>query len=139
MRTPLRLVLPLSALFFAMGSATPSDDLDTFVMAQMARRHVAGLSLAIVQDGKIVESRAYGVTDSGASRSVTTTTLFQAGSISKAVAALAALHLVEAHKLDLDRDVNATLKSWHVPSNQFTTKPVTLRGLLSHTAGLTVH
>jgi CubicO group peptidase (beta-lactamase class C family) len=96
--------------------------------------------LAIIQGGRIVEARAYGVTDSGGGKTVDTTTLFQAGSISKSVSALGALHLVEQHKLDLDSDVNATLKTWKVPPNQFTsTKPVTLRELLSHTAGLTVH
>ena len=140
MRLASRILIPLSALLLATGSAQAPDDLDAFVLAQMARRHVPGLSLAIIQDGKIIEARAYGVTDRGITRSVGTTTLFQAGSISKSVAALGALHLVERGKLDLDTDVNAALKSWKLPSSEFTTsKPVTLRGLLSHTAGLTVH
>ena len=140
MRFASRILIPLSALLLATGSAQAPDDLDAFVLAQMARRHVPGLSLAIIQDGKIIEARAYGVTDRGITRSVGTTTLFQAGSISKSVAALGALHLVERGKLDLDTDVNAALKSWKLPSSEFTTsKPVTLRGLLSHTAGLTVH
>ena len=135
----LSLFLP-AVLLFATGSANAPDDLDAFVTAQLARRHVAGLSLAIVQDGKIVEARAYGVTDRGGNRPVGTSTLFQAGSISKSVSALGALHLVEHGKLDLDSDVNATLKSWKVPSSEFTmSKHVTLRGLLSHSAGLTVH
>jgi CubicO group peptidase (beta-lactamase class C family) len=140
MRFATRVLVPLSALLFATGSASAPDDLDTFVMDQIARRHVAGLSLAIVQDGKIIVARAYGVTDRGSSRPVTTSTLFQAGSISKSVAALGALHLVEQWKLTLDTDVNTTLKSWKLPASEFTaSKPVTLRGLLSHTAGLTVH
>ena len=71
---------------------------------------------------------------------MTTSTLFQAGSISKPVAALGALRLVEQGKLALDEDVNARLTTWKVPENEFTReKKVTLRGLLSHTAGLTVH
>ena len=140
MRFITRVLVPLSALLFVAGSASAPDDLDTFVMEQMARRHIAGLSLAVVQDGRIIAARAYGVTDDGGSRPVSTTTLFQAGSISKSVAALGALHLVEQGKLALDADVNTTLKSWKLPSSQFTaTKPVTLRGLLSHSAGLTVH
>jgi CubicO group peptidase (beta-lactamase class C family) len=71
---------------------------------------------------------------------VTPSTLFQAGSISKPVSAAGALRLVEQGKLELDRDVNASLVTWKVPENEFTKeKKVTLRGLLSHTAGLTVH
>ena len=64
----------------------------------------------------------------------------QAASVSKPVAAMGALVLVEDGKLSLDGDVNKFLKSWKVPANEYTAKaPVTLEGLLSHTAGLTVH
>jgi CubicO group peptidase (beta-lactamase class C family) len=115
-----------------------ADDLDTFIQAQMAQRQINGLSLAVIQDGKI-QARAYGVTARGGSV-VTTDTLFQAGSISKSVAAMGAMKLVEQGTLSLDQDVNATLKTWKVPENEFTkAQKVTLRRLLSHTAGLTVH
>ena len=80
------------------------------------------------------------MTEKGGESPVTTATLFQAGSISKPVSALGALRLVEQGKLALDEDVNARLVTWKVPENEFTReKKVTLRGLLSHTAGLTVH
>lgn len=143
MRT-IRRTLPLLLALLGCASATPAtgrgDDLDAFVIAQMARRHVPGLSLAIIQDGRIVDARAYGVTDPGGSVPATPATLFQAGSISKAVSALGALRLVEQGKLSLDADVNTELTTWKVPSSAFTAaRPVTLRGLLSHTAGLTVH
>ena len=116
------------------------DSLDAFVRAQMAQRHIRGLSLAIIKDGKIAVARAYGVLDDSSKAPVSTTTLFQAGSISKPVSALGALHLVEAGTLSLDADVNTKLTSWKVPDNQFTsTEKVTLRRLLSHNAGLTVH
>jgi CubicO group peptidase (beta-lactamase class C family) len=115
-----------------------ADDLDTFIQAQMAQRQINGLSLAVIQDGKI-QARAYGVATRGGAP-VTTETLFQAGSISKSVAAMGAMKLVEQGTLSLDQDVNATLKTWKVPENEFTkTEKVTLRRLLSHTAGLTVH
>jgi CubicO group peptidase (beta-lactamase class C family) len=71
---------------------------------------------------------------------VTTKTLFQAGSISKPVAATGMLAMVQQGKLSLDEDVNAKLKTWKVPENEFTKEQkVTLRRLASHTAGLTVH
>lgn len=101
---------------------------------------VPGLSIAVIQDGRIVWAKGYGLADVDANKPVTAATLFQAGSISKPVAAMGALTLVEDGKLSLDRDINASLKSWKVPSNAFTQKtPVTLEELLSHTAGLTVH
>jgi CubicO group peptidase (beta-lactamase class C family) len=119
---------------------TASDAVDNVILGEMRKRHVAGLSLAIIQDGKIVKARGYGVTQQGGDSPVTTATLFQAGSISKSVSALGALRLVEQGKLALDEDVNARLVTWKVPENEFTReKKVTLRGLLSHTAGLTVH
>ncbi len=71
---------------------------------------------------------------------VTPDTLFQAASISKPVAAVAVLRLVDQGKLNLDTDVNQYLKSWKLPANEFTTKTkVTIRQLLTHTAGLTGH
>ena len=122
------------------AQAARVDSLDAFVKAQMAQRHIRGLSLAIIKDGRIVVARGYGVVDEGSKAPVTTATLFQAGSISKPVSALGALHLVEAGKLSLDDDVNTKLTSWKVPENRFTTsEKVTLRRLLSHSAGLTVH
>jgi CubicO group peptidase (beta-lactamase class C family) len=107
---------------------------------RMAHYKVPGLSVAVINDGKIEWARGYGVVEKDGGKPVTTETLFLAGSISKPVAALAALRLVEQGKLDLDEDVNRKLKTWKVPENEFTKeKKVTLRGLLSHSAGLTVH
>ncbi len=135
-------ILTAAALLAAaapLAAQAAPDELDKFVLAQMAQRRIPGLSLAILQDGKL-DARAYGVTDLGGTQRVTATTLFQAGSISKSVAALGALHLVEQHKLNLDTHVNASLTTWKLPPSEFTaTKAVTLRTLLSHTAGLTVH
>lgn len=117
-----------------------ADKLDDFIKAQLKKTKVPGLSLAIIQDGKIVKVKSYGVTDKESKTPITPSTLFQAGSVSKSVAALGALSLVEKGKLALDEDVNAKLTTWKVPENEFTKqKRATLRGILSHTAGLTVH
>jgi len=138
MRRPLCTVLLtivcLSPLAPVRAQATRLDSLDAFVKAQMALRQVRGLSLAVIKEGKIVVARAYGVVDDSTKAPVTTSTLFQAGSISKPVSALGALRLVEKGTLSLDDDVNAKLTSWKVPENKFTTtEKVTLRRLLSHT------
>ncbi|MGO9518191.1 MAG: serine hydrolase [Candidatus Korobacteraceae bacterium] len=101
---------------------------------------VPGLSVAVVDDFKIVWAKPYGVTEAGTTNPVTTTTLFQAASISKVVSATGALYLVEHGKLSLDEDVNKELTTWKVPENEFTaTQKVTLRRLMSHNAGTTVH
>ena len=101
---------------------------------------IPALSVAIIDNFRIAATRTYGVSEAGGSRHVTPRTLFQAGSISKPVAALGALHLVEQGKLSLDDDVNHKLKGWRVPENGFTQEQkVTLRRLLSHSSGLTVH
>ena len=134
----IRRMTPLAVVALLLESAPPGDSLDSFIGSQMAQRQINALSLAIIQDGQI-EARAYGVTARGGTP-VTTATLFQAGSISKPVAATGALKLVDRGVLTLDEDVNVKLKSWKVPDNAFTqTEKVTLRRLLSHTAGLTVH
>ena len=83
-------------------------------------------------------ARGYGLADQATGRAVTPDTMFQAASISKPVAASGALALVDQGVLSLDRPVNEQLTSWQVPAHDFT-EQVTLRRLLSHTAGLTVH
>jgi len=102
--------------------------------------NVPGLSIAVIDDNKMVWAKGYGVIEAGSSTPVTTKTLFQAGSISKPVAATGALSLVEHGKLVLDENVNEKLKTWKVPENELTKNgKVTLRRLMSHTAGLTIH
>ncbi|CAA9302982.1 MAG: Beta-lactamase class C-like and penicillin binding proteins (PBPs) superfamily [uncultured Cytophagales bacterium] len=113
----------------------------TFNLTDRMRHYkVPAVSIAVVNNGRIEWARAYGHPGRDSLRKADTLTLFQAASISKPVAALAALHLVEKDKLDLDADVNKYLKTWKVKDSRFTAdKPVTLRGLLTHSAGLTVH
>jgi CubicO group peptidase (beta-lactamase class C family) len=109
------------------------------LLAEMARVRVPGVSIAVIHAGRIEWARGFGVTAIGGS-DVTPRTLFQAASISKPVTAVAALRLVQEGKLDIDVDVNRYLKNWKIPTNDFTDQhPVTLRELLSHTAGMTVH
>jgi CubicO group peptidase (beta-lactamase class C family) len=107
--------------------------------ARMAELKVPGVSIAVIHEGRIEWARGFGVTRL-AGPPVTDKTLFQAASISKPVFALAVLHLVDAGKLNLDTNVNDYLKEWKLPDNDFTRQSkVTLRGLLTHSAGLTVH
>ncbi len=113
----------------------------TWTIAERMKHYgVEGVSIAVIRDSKLEWARGYGIADVESKQPVTTSTLFQAASISKPVAAMGALVLVEDGKLSLDGDINKYLKGWKVPANELTAKgPVTLERLLSHTAGLTVH
>lgn len=110
---------------------------------ELARRmqfyKTPGVSIAVINQGRIEWARGYGFLEVGGNRPVTPETLFQAASISKPVAAMAVLRLVQKNRLTLDEDVNKKLVSWKVPDNGFTKeRKVTLRGLLSHSASITV-
>jgi CubicO group peptidase (beta-lactamase class C family) len=106
---------------------------------RMAHYATPGASIGVVHDGEIDWVRGFGVRTIGAAAEVTADTLFQAGSIAKPVFALAVMRLVEDGTLDLDTDVNRYLTSWRVPANGGWQPQVTLRQLLSHSAGATVH
>lgn len=100
---------------------------------------IPGLSVAVVKDFAIHWAKGYGVRDSRSGEPVTEDTPFQVASITKTVSATVTLRLVQEGRLDLDRNVNEYLKRWKVPENEFTkVEKVTLRRILSHTAGLTV-
>ena len=115
------------------------DKIDEYITKQMETSGVKGMSIAIIDGGKIVKVKGYGFTDADRKTPVTPLTLFQAASMSKVVTAMGALRLVDNNRLSLDEDVNAKLTSWKVPENEFTKdEKVTLRRLLCHMAGTTV-
>lgn len=106
---------------------------------RMVRWKVPAVSVAVIDDGKIVWAQGYGVLRAGQDDPVTMQTRFQAASISKTVTAAAALSLVDARQLTLDGDIAAALRSWSIPAKAFTAqRALTLRDLLSHTGGVTV-
>ncbi|MEJ7813421.1 MAG: serine hydrolase domain-containing protein [Gemmatimonadaceae bacterium] len=110
------------------------------IAERMRYYKVPGVSIAVINGGAIEWARGYGVLEAGSAARVDTGTLFQAASISKPVAAMAALRLAQEGRLDLDEDVNRKLTSWKPPESDLTKeKKVTVRGILSHGAGLTVH
>jgi len=116
------------------------DQSPTWTRAErMAHHRVPGLSLAVISEFRIAWANGYGLANAETGAPVTTDTIFQAASISKAVTAAGALRAVEEGRLALDEDINRALRSWRLPENEHTAAaPVTLRGLLGHTAGTTV-
>jgi CubicO group peptidase (beta-lactamase class C family) len=111
------------------------------IQDRMKYYETQAVSVAMIDNNKIVWANAYQSSpDLHTHKNIDEHTLFQAASISKPVTAMGALLLVQQGKLSLDEDVNTYLKSWKVPENKFTTtEKVTLRRLLSHTAGTSVH
>ena len=110
------------------------------ILDRMAYYKVPGVSIAVVENGKLKWAKGYGYANTKTKTKIDANTLFQAGSISKPVAALSALKLYQEGLLKLDEDVNTYLKNWSLPENEFTKQnKVTLEKLLFHTARTTVH
>ncbi len=105
---------------------------------RMKYYNVPGASIAVIKDFKVDWAKGYGLADKSKNIPVTTETMFSAGSISKFLSAVTALSLVQSGKMELDAPINNYLTSWKITENDFTKKtPITLRMLLSHTAGTT--
>ena len=101
-----------------------------------------GVSVAVMKDGRIDWVDGFGRRQSGGADQgpCGPDTVFMVASCSKPVTAMLVLVHVDRGVLDLDVDVNRYLRRWQVPTNEFTAEqPVTLRRILSHTAGLTVN
>jgi CubicO group peptidase (beta-lactamase class C family) len=107
------------------------------ILERMAYYKTPGLSIAVINNGELEWARGYGVLEAGQPETVTPDTIFQVCSVSKHVAMVGALSLVQDGRLDLDEDINRYLVSWKLPANGAWQPRVTLRQLLGHTAGLT--
>ena len=107
--------------------------LDALIPSQLQNRNIAGAVVSVVKDGQVLFEKGYGYADVDAKKPVLADqTLFRPGSISKLFTATAVMQLVEQGKLDLDHDVNDYL-DFAIPKTF--PEPVTLRRLLTHTAG----
>ena len=121
------------------GRVVTNEHFTRSLQQRMQELHIQGVSVAVIHDGRLEWAKGYGVTEVGG-LPVTPATLFQAGSISKPVSAVAALCMVEQNRLALDSNVNDKLVSWKVPDSPSANgRVVTLRELLTHTAGIGVH
>lgn len=125
---------------FTKRTSNKKDKLDISIEKLMKKHQVPGLSLAIIKNGRLRGTRNYGWIQEGQKEPINNETMFSVGSVSKVGNAILILKLVKDGKLDLDADVNQYLKDWKIEKNAYSkNNPVTLRKLLSHTAGLSVH
>lgn len=152
---PFILIMIAAAMVFNLlyaGSAMASENssfshnikdfrnkLDSSVPKLLKRYNIAGTSIGIIQNGKAVYILNYGISDKRLSKPVDNDTIFQVGSISKSLTAWGVMHLADEGKISLDDPVEKCLSRWHIPDSKFNKNGVTVRRLLSHTAGLSVH
>jgi CubicO group peptidase (beta-lactamase class C family) len=107
--------------------------LDGFMNAELARNNIAGGVVTVVKDGQILLCKGFGYADFAQRQTVVPDrTLFRPGSITKLFTGIAVMQLVEAGKIDLDRDINDYL-DFKIPATFI--QPITMRNLLTHTAG----
>ncbi len=119
------------------ANAQPQWDTTANLAERMKYYNAPGASIAVIDGYKLAWTKGYGVRTAGDREIVTAQTLFHAGSVAKSISAAAILTLVEQGLLNLDDDVNKGLVSWQVPESEYTVvEKVTLRRLLSHSAGL---
>ena len=122
------------------GRIILNDEQPSTITERMAEYNLKGLSIAVIQDYKIVWAKGYGWADEENKIPVTTETLFEPGSISKSLNALGILKLAQEKRIDLNTDINTYLTSWKFPYDSLSKgKKITLAQILSHTAGLSTH
>ncbi|MFZ1799093.1 MAG: serine hydrolase [Chitinophagaceae bacterium] len=121
----------LLGILFVQNCYSQSDSIDIFLKNEMQNKGIPGLQLAIVQNGKIIKTGNYGLSNVQDSIPVDSRTLFTINSITKAFTGIAVMQLVEAGKLNLSSPVSDYLSN--LPDSW---KPVTIQQLLSHTSGI---
>ena len=145
MNKHLTLLLAL-LLSFTISAQKETKEIDQFVseldhkIPQLLNDFIVpGTAIAIIENGKIILQKGYGYSNIDKGIKVTNTTGFNIGSISKTIAAWGVMKLVQEGKVDLDAPAEKYLTRWHLPKSEFDIDKVTIRRLLSHTAGLSLH
>jgi CubicO group peptidase (beta-lactamase class C family) len=126
------------------GTTTDSDDpfagtLQERMPALLASNQVPGAVVSYIKNGEVAWTKVFGLADLRTSAPMRPDMVFNHGSDGKVLTAWAMMRLVESGKVELDAPANRYLKRWQIRSTKFDANAVTLRRLISHTAGLTVH
>lgn len=123
--------LPLGVVF------QDSSEIKYNIIDRMHFYKVPSVSIAVVNNGKIIWSKAYGKRELASGSKADVNTIYQTASISKSINAFAVLKLVQEGKISLQKDIREYLTTWELPSNKFSiSRKITLANLLSHTSGL---
>ncbi len=128
------LLVPGYSQTIRLDSARVASFMDGMMAAQLKNKHLAGASVAIVQNGKLLFAKGYGYADLERKTPVDPgKTLFRIGSISKTFIWTSVMQLVQQGKLDLNADINTYCKDFQIPANF--PQPVTLLDLMNHNPG----
>ncbi|MBO9151646.1 serine hydrolase [Chitinophaga sp. GCM10012297] len=109
--------------------------LENDVPALMKGANIPGMAVALIRDGKLIWTHSFGVSHSGTGQPVTPSTIFEAASLSKVVAAYAVLKLADEGKLNLDAPLVQYLGNNYGVENDERVKRITARMVLSHCTG----
>jgi CubicO group peptidase (beta-lactamase class C family) len=129
---PIRVAISIVLAFALPALAQTPAAVDAYIHSEMERQHIPGLSLLVARDGKTLRAQGYGLANVELQVPVKPETIFQSGSVGKQFTATAVMMLVEAGKIRLDDPITNYFKDAPVAWRQ-----VTIRELLSHTAGFT--
>ncbi|MGB1032327.1 MAG: serine hydrolase, partial [Flavobacteriales bacterium] len=137
------LVFCASLVSCAQGELTPSEkfanEMDSRVPQLLHDFNVPGAAIAVIKNGEVILQKGYGYSNLENEVKVDVQTGFNIASISKTLTAWGVMKLVHEGKIDLNSPAEMYLTRWHLPESEFNSDEVTIRRLLSHTAGLSLH
>lgn len=121
----------VGCLIYALSGPSHADEVDDVVRAEMTRRKIPGLQLAVVRENEIVKVASYGLANIEDEVAVKDDTLFAINSVTKAFTGVAVMQLVEQGKLDISENI-----STYLPDLPAAWRELNIRQLMSHTSGL---
>lgn len=113
--------------------------LDESTAIALKEHNVPGMAIAVIKNDQVIIKKGYGFSDIKSGEAVSSATGFNIGSISKMFTAWGIMKLVEEGSLRLDAPASNYISDWNLPASEFDANKVTIRNLLQHTAGLSVH
>ena len=126
-----RALLLIPVIWITAPAMVRADQVDDFIHAQMTMFHLHGISMAVMKNGQIIKAEGYGVADDERGTPARTDTVYKIGSVSKQFIATAIMLLARDGRVGLDDPI-----SKHLDGTPAAWRPITVRHLLTHTAGL---
>jgi D-alanyl-D-alanine carboxypeptidase len=126
-----KIVVAMFILALTQQVFAQADEIDKYVTGEMQKSHVPGMSIAVVQHGKLLYTQHYGIANVELAVAVTTNSVFKIASLTNPITAIAVLTLVQDGRLLLDSTIGH-----YVPGLPAQWNTLTIRQLLSHTSGI---